>query len=108
MRLRPHRQAPGRHDGDVRHFLDDDVGYVRWILHNPDKFVLNTARKPTSHYAVLHRATCATISGDPAQGRRWTADYAKFCGDHQELDTFVRRELGGAPHPCGLCHPSSI
>jgi len=93
----------GGHDGKVQRFLDDDSGYLQWLATHRDGFVINTYRKPTGTYLVLHRATCRTISGTPAVGSRWTVDYAKFCGGRSELEAFARNEVGGEPRICGRC-----
>ncbi len=86
-------------------FVDDDAGYLGWIARNPDGFVLNTERKPTRAYLVLHRATCHTISGVPARGDRWTDYYHKICGNRSELEQWARREVQGEPRLCPRCNP---
>ena len=70
------RQVVGQHGG-VRLFVDDDAGYLAWLAGHPDGLVLNTYRTPSSSYLRLHQAGCRTITGTPARGTRWTADYAK-------------------------------
>ena len=84
-------------------FRDDDSGYRQWLAAHPEGFVLNTYTKPKPTYLVLHRTSCHTISGNPARGVRWTADYIKFCGGRRELEEYARRDLGGAVQPCGVC-----
>jgi hypothetical protein len=87
----------------MHRFVDDDDGYRQWIRAHPDGFVINTARSPSPAYVMLHRASCRTISGDPARGIRWTRDYIKFCGERAELDEFARRQIGGSANPCRRC-----
>lgn len=87
----------------MRSFVDDDAGYQRWLATHLDGFVLNTERQPTATYLMLHRATCHTISGAPARGSRWTADYVKHCGNRNELERFACQDVGGAANPCGIC-----
>jgi hypothetical protein len=94
---------PAWHCGGVRHFIDDDSGYLDWLAANPEGFVLSVGRSPASAYLVLHRARCGTIGGQPACGDRWTADYVKYCGGRAELEAFARDHLPGYPRPCGLC-----
>jgi hypothetical protein len=86
----------------MERFVDDDPGYHDWLAHHPDGFVINTGRTPTAAYLMLHRAGCGTINGRPARGTTFTGDYAKVCGDRDELEGFAR-QLGGQSQPCGLC-----
>jgi hypothetical protein len=83
-------------------FVDDDPGYRDWLARHPDGFVINTGRRPSAAYLMLHRAGCGTISGTPARGKTFTGDYAKVCGSQDELEGFAR-QLGGQAQPCGLC-----
>jgi hypothetical protein len=93
----------GWHCGAVRHFIDDDGGYLDWLAANPERFVINAARNPASAYLVLHRARCGTIGGQLARRDRWTADYVKYCGERAELAAFARDHLAGDLRSCGLC-----
>lgn len=93
------------HADRVRTFEEDDSAYLSWIAANPDLCVLNTERVPKPSYLILHRATCRTISGSPARGARWTAEYTKRCGTKAELEHYARSELGGSARACGLCRP---
>ncbi|GAA0974877.1 hypothetical protein GCM10009555_031890 [Acrocarpospora macrocephala] len=87
----------------MQRFVDDDTGYLEWVRRHPDGFVVNTSRNPSPSYLRLHRGDCATITGNPARGVRWTADYVKFCGDRGELELWARTEVGGDLQPCPLC-----
>lgn len=86
----------------MQRFVDDDGGYLDWLDHHPDGFVINTGRAPSAAYLMLHRASYGTITGAPARGITFTGEYAKVCGERDELEEFARR-LGGRAHPCGLC-----
>ena len=86
----------------MRHFVDDDAGYQQWLSNEPDGFVINTYRSPSSAYMVLHRATCKTISGQPARGTTFMGEYSKVCGTREELQRFSG-SLGGEARPCRLC-----
>lgn len=97
------RMPPAWHCGNVRHFIDDDGGYLDWLAGNPEGFVLNVGRSPASAYLVLHCARCGAIGGQPARGDRWTANYVKYCGGRADLEAFARDHLAGDPRPCGLC-----
>ncbi|HUY24728.1 MAG TPA: hypothetical protein VMV09_05425 [Candidatus Saccharimonadales bacterium] len=87
-------------------FIDDDRGYLTWIAQHPGGFVLNTGRKPTPEYLILHLATCSTISGTPARGQYWTKDLIKHCSEHRaELRCFARVECRGEAQDCGIYQP---
>ena len=86
----------------MQRFVDDDRGYLDWLDHHPDGFVINTRRIPSAAYLMLHRASCGTITGKPARGTTFTGEYAKVCGARNELQEFARH-LGGQVQPCGLC-----
>jgi len=86
----------------MQRFVDDDRGYLDWLAHHPDGFVVNTGRTPSAAYLMLHRAGCGTINGRPARGTTFTGDYAKVFGEQAELEGFAR-QLGGHVQPCGLC-----
>jgi hypothetical protein len=91
-----------RGGGDVQHFVDDDPGYLGWLAHHPGGFVLNTTRRPSAAYLLLHRANCWTITRLQPRASTSTGDYSKLCGDRGELETYARR-LGGTPQACGHC-----
>jgi hypothetical protein len=59
-------------------FQDDDAGYLAWVHQHPDGFVVNTERRPSPSYLMLHRADCAFITRPSEQGR-WTVAYIKVC-----------------------------
>jgi hypothetical protein len=99
----PDSRSTAVHHGRVRRFIDDDAGYLQWLAANPDGYVLNTHRKPTPDYLMLHRVGCSSIRGAPARGIRWTSGYIKICGERGELEAFARRSLGGDPQACRLC-----
>lgn len=80
-------------------FVDDDRGYLDWLDHHPDGFVINTGPTPSAAYLMLHRAGCGTITGKPARGSTFTGEYVKVCGGRNELEEFARH-LGGQAQPC--------
>jgi hypothetical protein len=94
--------AHGRMISAMHRFVDDDRGYLDWLVHHPDGFVINTGRTPSAAYLMLHRADCGTVNGRPARGTTFTGDYAKVCGEREELERFAR-QLGGHAQSCGLC-----
>jgi hypothetical protein len=86
----------------MQRFVDDDRGYLDWLDHHPDGFVINTGRTPSAAYLMLHRAGCGTITGQPARGTTFTGEFVKVCGERNELEEFAGH-LGGHAQPCGLC-----
>jgi hypothetical protein len=38
----------------MQRFIDDDRGYLDWLDHHPDGFVINTWRTPSAAYLMLH------------------------------------------------------
>lgn len=84
-------------------FVDDDNGYLRWLRENASGFVVNADRPPNPSYLRLHHARCRTISGEPANGRAWTATSTKTCGTRQELEAWATTVVGGNLSPCPAC-----
>jgi hypothetical protein len=91
-----------RDDGRMRHFVDDDAGYLDWLGHHPDGFVINTVRDPSPSYLMLHRPSCWTISRLQPRATTFTGEYIKICGTRGELSAHARA-LGGEPQACGHC-----
>ena len=90
----------------IHGFVDDEDGYLGWLGVHSTGYVLNCERDPRATYLVVHRATCGTISGEPARGRNWTAAYQKVCADSlPELEDWARPV--GSLSACGLCHPDA-
>jgi hypothetical protein len=97
----------------MRHFVDDDAGYQQWLSNEPDGFVINTYRSPSSAYMVLHSATCRTISGQPARGTTFMGEYSKVCGTREELQRFPTASVarrGPAAFACARspCHLAAM
>ena len=87
-------------------FKDDDAGYLDWMSSHSGGFVLNANRTPNAAYVVLHMASCSSISGEPAKGRSWTADYLKVCADDRlSIERWCQQQVGATPSQCGRCHP---
>jgi len=91
----------------MRIFEDEDAGYLAWIDGHQHGLVVNTTRKPDSRYLYLHRASCGTIRGTPARGKRWTTGVLiKACSETRaDLEQWASQQGGGKLHPCGLCRP---
>jgi hypothetical protein len=99
-------------EGAAHEFVDDDYGYLNWLLHHSQGFVLNTLRGKTPSYMYLHRATCKKISeyNKSAQPGGFTErDYIKVCAhDVASLQAWVRqhgRPDGTFSNKCSLCRP---
>lgn len=92
---------------DARVFIDDDAGYQDWLAERPAGFVINIQRSLNTSDARLHRATCRTITGQPARGKAWTGPYIKVCADElTQLDLWAAQLTGSAITRCGTCLPS--
>jgi hypothetical protein len=90
----------------MRKFSDDDEGYARWLQEHPDGFVVNTYRRPSQNYLILHRAECPHISTRASESRRWTADYLKVCAANiEDLQTWARHDVAGTLTRCRTCAP---
>jgi hypothetical protein len=87
-------------------FRDQDDSYLTWVADHPQGYVLNCDLEPSAAYLVLHRASCRTVSGTPANGSSWTSTSSKACAMTKvDLDKWAQQRTGGTPAPCGLCHP---
>ncbi len=75
----------------MQQFLDDDEAYTCWIRDHPAGFVLNVRRVPSKSYAVLHRASCSTISRPRDDGAYTGHGYRKVvAATVDELRGFTR------------------
>ncbi len=83
-------------------FTDDDPGYMRWLVRNPNGWVLNADRQPKADYLVLHRSTCWTISRSSV--RYTSGDFLKRCdSDPQNLSDWAVSQTGNTPDVCQKC-----
>lgn len=88
---------------------DDDKFYLQWISDYPDGFVVNTPRKISPEYFLLHRAICKSIreGRNYVQGAFTERQYTKVVGrtegdilafaSHHGIARFSRR--------CSHCKP---
>lgn len=59
-------------------FRDQDAEYPSWRdAHRHDDFDINTEAAEGPTYIRLHRASCSTLAGHPANGAVWTHHYAR-------------------------------
>jgi hypothetical protein len=84
-------------------FIGEDEAYLHWLDNNQSGFVVNTYRRPSSSYLVLHRATCPHVS--TAARTNWTTkQYIKICsGSLRQLQDWAENELGGSLRRCTFC-----
>lgn len=91
-------------------FTDDDAGYLRWISDHPDGFVVNVERGERSGYAVLHRASCSSISRARDNGAYTDRGYRKIVSeDLSDLRAYTKsigRADGSFSKHCGQCAPA--
>ena len=88
--------------GVIIEFMDNDRGYVAWLVGHPNGFVLNCERPPRPSSLTLHRSTCWTISR--ASDTNWTVNYQKVCADtFAEIASWAGQL--GPPWSCGFCAP---
>jgi len=92
---------------DYLAFSDDDAAYESWVRANPRGFVLNCLRSPNFRDSRVHRTSCYTISGSPANGKTWTSgQYIKVCSPSAtSLQTWLRARVGQDSRRCGICQP---
>jgi hypothetical protein len=88
----------------LRHFTDDDTGYLAWIAAHPEAFVLNLPVAPGG-ISVLHRAGCRTIS-TLMRSHYTDRQYTKMCGPQAaELVAWMTRQARTLTR-CSLCRPN--
>jgi hypothetical protein len=88
-------------------FVDDDFGYLQWLRDRPGTFVLDTERRPSRSFVVVHRTTCSSISGQTTAGG-WTTRQIKVCAStYEEIEDWTQYHVGVQPTRCHLCHPAS-
>jgi hypothetical protein len=88
-------------------FVDEDAEYLHWVSEHPDGYVINTYRKPSSNYLVLHRAECFHITVSfKERTTAWTRDYIKICAhDRDDLGRWAAEFTGSQAIPCKTCQP---
>ncbi len=87
----------------MRHFIDDDQGYLSWIANHPEAFVLNLPHAPGGTI-VFHRSRCRSIS-TPVRSHYTDHEYTKLCITNvAELVAWVAGQARTLK-PCGQCQP---
>jgi hypothetical protein len=85
--------------------VGDHDAYLDWVSKHNNGYVLNRTLKD---FATLHRATCGTIRGNPANGKLYVGQSKKYCSKQiQVLENFGVVEWGFVParHGCLLSPP---
>ena len=84
-------------------FIDAEDAYLAWVGSHPEGYVLNAGRTDAPSTAVvLHRATCASISG--AHSNYTTRDYIKVCSPERgELEQWATRRPASDFIACSRC-----
>ncbi len=87
-----------------------EAPYLRWLQTHPQGLVVNARRRPDPGYAVLHRATCWTITRPTSQtdGAPFTArSFIKACAATEtDLLAWLRARQGsGFSKRCAICSP---
>jgi hypothetical protein len=88
--------------GAVEEFRDRDGDYLAWVAAHDTGYVVNVGRSGRG-LAVLHRASCGTITSRPP----FTDSYIKVCSPSPgPLDAWVLERNGTLAQRCGICRPS--
>jgi len=88
----------------MEHFVDAEESYLSWLIENPSGFVVNSRRKPTPDYLVLHKSKCSMISSPNIQNYT-TTSYVKFCSNSLNELKDLARKMGGSLKKCKICNP---
>ena len=92
------RHQPG---GAVEEFRDRDGDYLAWVAAHGTGYVINVGRSGRG-LAVLHRASCGTITSRPP----FTESYVKICSPSPgPLDAWAVERNGILAQRCGICRP---
>lgn len=92
----------------MREFIDDDEGFINWLKTHTVGYVVNTSRKPSASYLVLHRATCPYLPLRDTRTKAWTRQYIKICAtDTVTLQRWADRHFSRHTPltPCPGCKP---
>ena len=89
-------------------FKNDNEAYQKWIISNPNAYVVNTKPDKSHNYRVAHRTSCRYIVGSNYPARS-TKLYIKVCSeDPKEIANWFtsnKTYFDGTFHECGKCLP---
>src|SRR5690242_80541 len=88
-------------------FLDEERGYLSWVTHHRQGFVLDSPRKATGKHVTVHRATCELIKRSESKRTHWTTgSRMKGCSlDLNELQMWAQTQTGSMAALCSICTP---
>lgn len=89
-------------------FVNEDRGYLNWVKHHRQGYVLEGRRRPKIGHLIIHRASCGEVNGSAAHKRtHWTTGRKfKACSlDRQELKSWSAEETGVVARCCDTCQP---
>ena len=93
-------------------FIGSDAKYFSWLKDNENGFVLNTTRRTSKNYYVLHTAKCLHISttGGLKDGAYTERLYIKVCSnDIAGIKQWLhdnRPNVATSIYECKRCNPS--
>lgn len=90
-------------------FVNDDRGYLYWVTHHRQGFVLDGKRKPKVGHLVVYRSTSREIKSASSRRVHWTTGgkLKACCLDRAQLETWAGEETGAAAEYCPTCEPRS-
>ena len=85
-------------------FKHDDSGYLKWVVSNPNGYVVNVDEPQYfSEYPMVHSASHKSISS-PKRSNYTTGRYLKFCAvSLQELEQWSQATYGRPLTHCAVC-----
>ena len=87
---------------ELKIFFNDDHGYRSWLIENPGGYVLNSYKKPSGEYLVLHYSECVTINDELENYTH--GDYQKICAPgEQAISDWTTAVTGNEPSRCKTC-----
>ncbi len=88
----------------VELFDNDENGYLKWVLANPNGFVANVDRAGrVPQYPMAHAATHGSMSSAKI-GNFTTGNYIKFCStDLAALEQYSKTNFGRSLTRCSIC-----
>jgi hypothetical protein len=102
IRLREESPMLTDHPPTVTVFRDDDEGFFDWLDGHPDGYFINSERRPSPTYLVLHRPACSHFTRNPS--KQWTHEYVKVCSPGRgELEEWATGTVGGSVTLCSTC-----
>lgn len=97
---------------EVQIFDNNDESYLKWVIKNPDSYIINTYRAnlkndKKSEYWMLHKASCKTILVTENEGGFTQRKYIKICSNSikslkSECHT-LNKNFSGKFHECRKC-----